>query len=224
MKNLSQLLLSFLLLSGVASAHAEMKILIAGDSTVENVQAKTGDRKGWGQVIGQYLKPEVTVINLAMGGRSTKTFIQEKRWEKLLTQTRPGDIILLQFGHNDSHGKGKPESTDANTDYQDYLRQYADDAAKAGAKLVFITPPHRRLFDKTGKLTQELLPYCNAMKEVAREKQLPLIDLYSLTGTEMQKLGDAGCRPFYCSDTDRSHFSEKGAQWLAQFIVAELKI
>lgn len=205
------------------TVNAEIKVLIAGDSTVENVKPGKDDRKGWGQVIDQCFKPEVKVVNLAMGGRSTKTFIKEKRWEKLLAQTKPGDFILIQFGHNDSHAKSKPESTDANTDYKEYLRQYADEGVKAGAKLILITPPHRRLFQKNGKITQELLVYCEAMKAVAKEKNLPLIDLYTMTGEEMQKLGDAGCRPFYCSDTDRTHFSTKGAEWLAKLIIDDLK-
>ena len=205
------------------TVHAEVKVLIAGDSTVENVNPSSGDRKGWGQVIDQSFTPEVKVINLAVGGRSTKTFIQEKRWEKLLSQTKPGDFILMQFGHNDSHGKGKPESTDANTDYQEYLRTYADDAAKAGAKLILVTPPHRRQFQKDGKITQELLVYSDAMKTVAKEKSLPVVDLYAMTGDAMQQLGDDGCRPLYCSDTDRTHFSSKGAEWLAKLIADDLK-
>lgn len=140
-----------------------------------------------------------------------------------MSQTKPGDFILLQFGHNDSHAKDKPESTDANTDYKQYLRQYADEAVKAGAQVVLVTPPHRRLFQKDGKITQELLIYCDAMKAVAKEKSLPVVDLYAMTGEVMQKLGDDGCRPFYCSDTDRTHFSSKGAEWLAKLIADDLK-
>jgi len=205
------------------SVQAEPQWLLAGDSTVENVPAKMGDRKGWGQVVGQYLKPEVKVINLAMGGRSTKTFIAEKRWTNLLKQSRPGDFILIQFGHNDSHGKDKPESTDAATDYKNYLRIYADEALKAGARVIFVTPPHRRSFDKTGKLTPELLPYADAMKAVAQEKNIPVVDLYTLTGEKFQQLGDAACRPIFCSDTDRTHFSTQGAELLAKMIIADLQ-
>ena len=61
------------------------------------------------------------------------------------------------------------------------------------------------------------------MKQVAAEKKVPVIDLHTLTGDAMQQLGDAGCRPFFCSDSDRTHFSAQGAAWLALLLVAELK-
>lgn len=196
-------------------------LLIAGDSTVEDlVMREAGDNQGWGAAIGKRLDPRIKVINLAISGRSTKTFLAEGRWDTLISQTRPGDFILLQFGHNDSHGKDRPESTDAATDYQDNLRRYADDAAKAGARLVFVTPPTRRHFEH-GQVAQWLLPYSEAMKAVAREKNTPVVDLHSLSGALMQQRGDAGCEELF-RPGDRTHFSALGADVMAGLIVEDL--
>lgn len=199
-----------------ATAHPEVKVLVAGDSTVVTSPPKYG----WGDYIGAHLNDKIDVVNLAMGGRSTKTFIQEGRWDDLLSKTTPGDFIFVQFGHNDSHAPGNPESTDADTDYKEYLRKYADDAKNAGAKLIFVTSPHRRKFRPDGILSQELLPYRNAMIAVAEEKHVPFVDLYTLTGDEITALGDEGASFLYCGPLpDRTHFSEAGATWLAKLIV-----
>ncbi len=194
-----------------------VKILVAGDSTVSNVEPITG----WGQKLVQHFQPRVKVVNRALPGKSSKTFILENHWANLLAKVVPGDFILVQFAHNDSHAPGNYESTDAETDYKDYLRQYADDAASTGANLVFVTSPHRRLFEG-GQITQELLPYADAMKAVAQEKQVPVVDLYSLSGADMQELGETGSLPLFSSETDRTHFSAEGAEWLAQLITDNL--
>lgn len=199
------------------------RLLIAGDSTVEDFAMTAKDtHQGWGAAIGKHLAPKTKVANLAYSGLSSKTFLAEGRWDKLLAQIRPGDFILVQFGHNDSHSKDRPEATDAATDYKDNLRRYADDAAKAKANLVFVTPPHRRYFQADGKITQELSPYCEAMKAVAREKGVPLVDLHALSGELMQKRGDQGCDELF-RPGDRTHFSALGADVFAGLIVGELQ-
>jgi lysophospholipase L1-like esterase len=98
---------------------APLRIVIIGDSTVCDYP-ETSPSRGWGQFIQERFKDgDVKVINLAAAGRSTKTFIKEGRWQKAL-DSKP-DYVLIQFGHNDSHGPEKPESTDAATDYKDYF-------------------------------------------------------------------------------------------------------
>jgi lysophospholipase L1-like esterase len=197
------------------------KLLIAGDSTVEDfVMREAGSNQGWGAAIGKRLDPAIKVINLAISGRSSKTFLAEGRWDTLISQVRPGDYILLQFGHNDSHSKDRPESTDAATDYRDNLRRYADDAARVGARLVFVTPPARRCFEH-GQVAQWLLPYSEAMKAVAKEKNAPVVDLHSLSIALMQQRGDAGCEELFRPD-DRTHFSALGAEVMAGLIVDDL--
>lgn len=202
-----------------ADAPREIRIAVIGDSTVCEYPAISNIR-GWGHFLAAAFQSHVRIINLAKSGRSTKTFIKEGLWTKTLAE-KP-DFVLIQFGHNDSHARERPESTDAATDYRDFLRRYVDEARTAGATPVLVTPMHRRSFDKDGKVTQELLPYADAMKAVAKEKQVVLVDLHAASGELFQKLGDAGSADLSCSATDRTHFSENGAQAMAGMVLKGL--
>ncbi len=204
-----------------AFAHGEDKVTIAlaGDSTVANY--KPGDNiAGWGQMIRFFLSDGCKVENLAVGGRSSKTFIEEGRWKKLLAG-KP-QFVLVQFGHNDSHGKEKAESTVAGGNYKDFLRKYADDAKAASITPVFITPMHRRVFDKSGVLSAELKPYADAMNEVAAEKGVFCVDLYESSGKLLNESGESKSESFY-RPSDRTHFSPEGAYKMAGLIVKDLK-
>ena len=160
------------------------------------------------------------VRNLAVSGRSTKTFLKEGRLKKALAER--ADYALIQFGHNDSHARGRPESTDAGTDYKEYIGQYVDAFAKAGTVPIFVTPMHRRVF-RNGKVTEELKPYADAMKAVARERKLAVVDLYTRSGELFEKLGEAASADLNSSPKDRTHFSEKGARTMARLVLEELK-
>ena len=196
-----------------------IKIVLCGDSTVQNYPLPN-ERRGWGQVIGEYLSDQVTVVNLAAGGRSTKTFISEGRLDKALATE--ATYALVQFGHNDSHKSDRPESTDANTDYKDYLKQYIDSFTAKGIKVVFITPMHRRVF-RDGKLVTWLLRYRNAMIEVAEKNKQPLVDLYMLSEVLMESIGPDDSEYLSCNPKDASHFSPKGAQAMALCILHDLQ-
>ncbi len=206
-------------ISDGGDASCEVRIAVIGDSTVCEYPA-TSNIRGWGHFLAPSFQAHVRVINLAKSGRSTKTFIKEGLWTKTLTE-KP-DFVLIQFGHNDSHARERPESTDAATDYRDFLRRYVDEARTAGATPVLVTPMHRRSFDKEGKVTQELLPYADAMKAVAKEKQVALVSLHAASGELFQKIGDAGSADLSCSATDRTHFSEKGAKAMAELVLKGL--
>ena len=196
-----------------------IKIVLCGDSTVQNYPLPN-ERRGWGQVIGEYLSDKVTIINLAAGGRSTKTFISEGRLDNALSQN--ADYAMIQFGHNDSHKSDRPESTDANTDYKDYLKQYIDSFAAKDVKIVFVTPMHRRVF-RNGKLVTWLLRYRNAMIDVAEKNKQPLVDLYMLSEVLMESLGPIDSEYLSCNPKDASHFSPKGAQAMALCILHDLQ-
>jgi len=208
------------MLAGAKSAEpAKLTIAIVGDSTVCEYPAESPSR-GWGHFIGEYFNEKVRVVNLAASGRSTKTFIAEGRWKRTLAE-KP-DLVLIQFGHNDSHAKEKPEATDAATDYRDFLRRYVDESRTANATPVFVTPMHRRTFDKDGKLTDILQPYANAMKAIAAEKKVALIDLHSSSGELFRHLGKEHCPELASSPTDFTHFNEKGARAMAELVMREL--
>lgn len=195
-----------------------IKIVILGDSTVSDYPS-TSSMRGWGQMIGEGFTDKVKIVNLAASGRSTKTFITEKRLDKALAEK--ANYALIQFGHNDSHAKGRPEATDPNGDYREYLRTYVTAFRKADTEPIFVTPMHRGTFQE-GKVTQELLPYTQAMKQVAAEMAVPVVDLHTASGELYNKLGKDGIADLFCNEKDRTHFSPKGARAMAGMVLKGL--
>ena len=204
---------ALLLFASSTPAQTPLRLVIAGDSTVAEYPATTPQR-GWGQYIQGYFTDSVQVTNLAKGGRSTKTFFNEGLWAKALA-LKP-DVVLIQFGHNDSHDPKNPEATNAATDYPNYLRQFVDEARAAGALPILITPVQRRTKVDT------LVPYAEAMRKVAAEKQVALIDLHASSGKLYRDLGEAGAAELAANSTDGTHFNEKGARAIAALVIKEL--
>jgi len=196
-----------------------LRLAIIGDSTVCEYPPEHACR-GWGQYIQGYFEGTVQVINLAKSGRSTKTFINEGLWDKTL-DARP-DILLIQFGHNDSHASDRPESTDAAADFRDYLRQYIDQIRTAGGTPILVTPMQRRTYSPNGKLNNSLLPYADAMKAVAAEKKVDVIDLNASSGKLYEQLGTAANEAVSNAPNDRTHFNEQGARMMAHLVMQEL--
>ena len=213
------------LVPGVARAGGPslplLRIVIVGDSTVCEWPEKDV-RRGWGHFIQDYFQSEVKVINLAKSGRSTKTFIKEGLWDAALKE-KP-DFVLIQFGHNDSHAPEKPEATNASTTYKENLRRYINETREVGATPILVTPMCRRTFNPDGKLKDELLPYANAMKEVAVEQKVGLIDLHTVSGELFQRLGPAGSAELANAPDDQTHFNEKGARAMAKLVMKELPV
>lgn len=196
-----------------------LKIAIVGDSTVCDYP-EAHPCRGWGQFIAGYFDESVTVVNRAASGRSTRTFIAEKRWEKALAE-KP-QLVLIQFGHNDSHAKDRPEATGAATDFRDNLRRYLDDARAVGAEPVLVTPMHRRSWKPDGTLDDILQPYADAMKAVAMEKNAPLIDLHAMSRDLYLKLGREKAAELANAPGDHTHFGEKGARAMAELVMSRL--
>jgi len=215
--------LSLCLLLPLSSTAGEsvhlLRLVIIGDSTVCNYPLN-GPQRGWGQYIQEYFKTGVKVINLARSGRSTKTFIREGLWQKALAE-KP-DIILIQFGHNDSHAPANPEATSARTDYRDYLRRYIDDARAAGATPILVTPMVRRDFGPDDKLRDNLLAYAEAMKQVGLEKQVAVIDLHATSRALVESLGPKSSAELANKPGDNTHFNAKGAAAMARLVMQEL--
>lgn len=205
-------LFSLLVFFGRVEADAGNQIVLVGDSTVAD-WAKEKPARGWGQLLSEFLNGEVGVLNLAVCGASTKTFPATGNWQRALSSG--GKFLLIQFGHNDAHGPGKPESTVADGDYADNLKRFIDEARAAGLTPILVTPVHRRMFGADGLPSKELEPYAAAMRRVASEAGVPLIDLYESSGKYFEGLGEQGSVGITVSDVDRSHFTETGARAIA---------
>lgn len=217
-------------------------LFVVGDSTVENYTASSfPDRKGWGQVIGEYLKENITVENHAEGGRSSKSFITEGRMVPIMSKMEAGDYLILQMGHNDRKTDAY-YNTDSETTFKDMITKYINMARQKGAHVILVTPPTQLVikdtyegFDYNGN-GNGIKPYAEAMKDVALANNIPYVDLYEYTKTEFADLGVEYCKEnVYMynkvdqnSDAgtickDGTHFCENGAKILAEYITETIK-
>jgi len=198
-----------------------IRILMIGDSTMAayaNPPKDRPDLTGWGQVFSDQFNGKVTLVNRALSGRSAKSFITEGHWKKAI-QVK-ADYLFIQFGHNDSH-RNEEKSTNAKTDFRDYLRTYIDQARAAGMKPVLVTPMTRRRFAK-GKIVTILRPYAEAMIAVGQEKQTPVIDLHASSVKLHNRLGEKRSEYFNPSANDRTHFTRRGAEDISRLVADEL--
>jgi len=198
-------------------APAATRIVLVGDSTVN-------DQGGWGPGFRGSFGPGVEVTNLALNGRSSKSFRDEGAWAPAIA-AKP-DYILIQFGHNDGPGKGPERETDPKTTYRENLIRYVDEARAAGAKPVIVTSITRRVFDADGRLkTDSLAPFVEVARAVAQEKKVPLMDLYSLTHAEAEQRGPVGCLEIDALDKDgkpdTTHLSAKGRNEIGMMAARE---
>jgi lysophospholipase L1-like esterase len=208
-------------LSRAADAPAPVvRIALIGDSTVASYDQPPPDRPdltGWGQVLGEFFDQRVEVRNFALSGRSSKSFLREGRWQPVL-EAKP-NYVFIQFGHNDQ--KKDDRGTEPDTEFQDFLRQYIDESRAAKVTPVLVTPVARRTFEN-GKATTSLSPYADAMKQVGREKSVPVIDLHTASFELFGRLGDEGSADLTASADDRSHFSRKGGRAMARLVAGQL--
>jgi pectinesterase len=200
-----------------------IKIVLVGDSTVT-------DNAGWGLGFKQFLTAEAECINTSRGGRSSQSFITEGRWTNALALK--GDYYLIQFGHNNEPGK-PGRSTDMPT-FVANMKQYVDDARASGAKPILVTPLTRRQWDKAnpGKIKSSLAPYAEEVRQIAREKKVPLVDLQARSIELCESLGSEKCLEFSppkvvdgtnTGGFDGTHLNAKGYVLFAQLVVDELR-
>jgi len=200
---------------------APVKIVLAGDSTVNN-------GGGWGPGFCALMTPNVDCINLARNGRSSKSYYDEGIWQNVLAQH--ADYILIQFGHNDMPGKGPARETDPDTTYAANMRRYIDQARAQGARPVIVTSLSRRNY-KDGQLVEDLTAYANAARRVADEEQVPAIDLNTqsvrLLKTMTQQQADqfaAVGHPDATGGTalDRTHLNAHGSEVFGRMVADDL--
>jgi lysophospholipase L1-like esterase len=207
----------FLLLLAALAASAQTKIVLVGDSTVN-------DEGGWGPGFRAALGPGYDVVNLAKNGRSSKSFRDEGLWAPALTAK--ADYILIQFGHNDVPGKGADRETDAATTYRANLERYIDEARAAGAKPILVTSIVRRNFTSDGKVKPDsLVPYVEATRAVAAEKGVPVMEMYERTLKQAEALGPEGCKEINALDKDgkrdHTHLGPKGQMEVGKLAAEE---
>ena len=171
-----------------------MTIYVCGDSTAASYKPEEAPITGWGQVLAEFL-PGVRVENRAMGGRSTKSFLSEGRLQRIETEIQPGDLMLIQFTHNDS-GDLVWRHTDPWTSFYHNLEIYVDTARLRGARPVLMTPICRRYW-RSGQLLASHGDYPEVIRVVAAQRNVPLIDMYEKSLRLVGELGDDESKKLY---------------------------
>ena len=208
-------------------------IYLAGNSTVTDQEEEPW--ASWGQMFPRFLKPGIAVANYAESGEALKSFRGRRRLQKITSIMKPGDYLFIEFAHNDQKKKSGAY-VEAWTTYTDQLKYFINEARAKGGQPVLVTSMHRRVFDENGEVVNTLEDYPAAMRALAKEENLPLIDLnamskvfYEAMGPEHSKVAfvhyPAGTFPGQDKAlADNTHFSTYGAYELAKCIIEGIKL
>lgn len=208
----------------LAEAAVAQTVFIAGDSTASEYGPERYPRMGWGQVLGDFYGEGINVVDLAISGRSARSYIDEGLFAELEKQLDQGDILLIQFGHNDQKAHSPERYAPADTAFKNYLRQYIDMARDKGANPVLLTSIVRRKFED-GKLKPTHGQYPQAVRDLAAETGVGLIDMTHLSRQFVSRLGEQESKAIYLHSEgadgpieDNTHFSERGAYAMAAMV------
>ena len=197
-------------------------LYLAGDSTVTD-QA-VAPNASWGQMLTAHFTPDIAIANHAESGETLKSFVSEMRLDKLLSMLRAGDWVMIQFGHNDQKVQWPQTYAEAATTYRSWLRTYIAEVRRRGATPILVTSPERRNFDASGHIVPSLGDYPDAVRAVAREERVALIDLTPRSVQFYESLGpEAAQRAFADEGRDKTHHSDFGAEALAGLVVEGLR-
>src|SRR5687767_120914 len=211
----------------------KITVWLIGDSTMSVKEVKTYPENGWGMPFVYFFDSTVTVDNRAQNGRSTRTFMEENRWQPVVSALQEGDYVFVQFGHNDEVKTKKSYTTEE--EFKVNLVKYISDTRSKKANPVLLTPVARRNFDSTGRVVGTHDVYAQIVRNVAKENNVPLIDLdkegqalYQQWGVDKSKLLfnhlAPGEHPNYPQGKeDNTHFNELGARIIAQIVLKNIK-
>lgn len=213
------------------------KIYLIGDSTVCNYKDSQYPMTGWGQVLKYFFNSDIKIDNHAIGGRSSRSFIEQGRWKTVRDALQPGDFVFVQFGHNDRDTK--PERYTSVADYKKNMKTFINEAREKGAIPVLVSPMVMNAWNNAGMrnvFTENGNNYRGAMAEVAAEMECAFVDLnmksYNLFKTTSANYCSrffyhtypAGEYPNYPNgSSDGTHFQEMGALTLCKLVTDGLK-
>jgi lysophospholipase L1-like esterase len=223
------------LLPLIRTEPVKVRIWLIGDSTCANKEIRAYPETGWGMPFTYFFDSTVQVRNMAVNGRSTKSFIEENRWKHVLDSLQQGDYVFIQFGHNDEV-KEKVGRYTTPEEFSTNLKRYVDETRSKKGIPVLLTPVARRTFDSaTLKLNESHPVYSDVVRKVATDNQVLLIDLDSKSMNLLQQFGPEkskllflhlapGEHPNYPDGKiDNTHFNELGARMIAQLVLAEIR-
>ncbi len=198
-------------------------VFTIGDSTMADKNTSNNNReRGWAQMFPFLVdEEEVQVSNHARDGRSTKSFIDEGRWDAVVNQLQAGDYVFIEFGHNDQKSDQSSLYAPSQTVYKDNLTRFVNETRAKGAFPVLLTSIVRRQFDEQGILQNTLEDYPDVVRALAAAMDVPLIDMYNKTFSLVQTLGPASAGILYVNDI--THLNEYGAIRVAQMVAQGIR-
>jgi len=209
-------------------------IYLIGDSTMADKPIIDNPERGWGQMFPRFFDDGVVIRNHARNGRSTKSFIEEGRWNAVVRELKPGDYVFIQFGHNDAKRDDSTRFAAPQTTFRHNLLRFVKETRSAGAMPVLLTPVHRRKFDSTGQLIDQHGLYASVVREVARDEHVPLIDLHERSRDLFERAGPEGTKSIFLwirpglypslpqGKEDNTHFTKYGAVKVAELVIQGL--
>ncbi|MGT2784243.1 rhamnogalacturonan acetylesterase [Streptococcus merionis] len=209
-------------------------LFIAGDSTASVKESQFYPETGWGEALRFFLAKDVKLCNYAFNARSTKSFREEGRWNVILKELKKGDIVLIQFGHNDGKKDDSHRYAPAFGAYQKNLMTYIREVRQKCAVPILLTPVTRRLFRDGQLLSDTVWDYPTAMREVAEDQQVELIDVYDLSQKLLKSYGPETSKTLFMhllpkqhenypeGIVDDTHLSPIGAWKIAEQIAIKL--
>ncbi|RDG36818.1 rhamnogalacturonan acetylesterase [Streptomyces corynorhini] len=214
-----------------ADTRATATLYIASDSTAQTYNSGYYPQAGWGQTLAPFFTSSITVANHAIGGRSSRSFIEQGRLAVIHQAIRPGDYLFVQFGHNDATTTN-PERYTSPADYKEYLRNDYIRATRArGATPVVVTPVSRRSYNaSTGQFNVSFPAYVDAAKAVAAEEGAPLVDLSALSRAYLNGIGPEAAKGVFLwlspgqypnfpnGVSDDTHFQQYGATQMSRLV------
>lgn len=214
----------------------KITIYTIGDSTMANKpNPDENPERGWAQVLPQFFNENVQIKNHAVNGRSTRSFINEGRWDSVFKQLKKGDYVFIQFGHNDQKEMDPNRYTNPSTAYRQNLIRFVEESRSKGAIPILFTSIVRRNFNEHGTLVDTHGPYPQEVRLVADEYEVPLIDLqyqtelleasYGIDDSKKLHVHYAPNEIAYYPEgkEDNTHLSVLGATEVAKLVVKNLE-
>jgi lysophospholipase L1-like esterase len=196
-------------------------IYLASDSTVSYYATNPDNQEGWGQELQNFFTSDVVVVDDAIGGRSSKSFIDEGHLTAILAVIKPGDYLFAAWGINDRYTSDTTRYTNPATTYRTYLQQYIDGARGKNAIPVIITPTPR-LDYQNGVFNNDYVAYCQADAAVAASSNTPLIDLQTMALAYYTKIGITAVQTTIVLVSNGQpnvlHFQKQGAYEMARLV------
>jgi len=215
------------------SSENKITVFTIGDSTMADKKAEVAPETGWCQAFPAFVDQSVVIKNRAVNGRSSKSFITEGRWKAVRDSLKPGDYVLIQFGHNDQKIQDTARYAEPFTTYRSNLASFVKETREKGATPILFTSIVRRKFEN-GFLIDTHGNYPEVVRQLATEMNVPLVDLQLLTAGAVTALGEEASKKIYLwtpptdkfpqGRKDDTHLCVEGANLVAKLAAQQLAL